>query len=214
VPDLLTSQQLRTFRRDWIGDLVDDRVEWGATPAVAVAADAGDASLQLTGLGEGVVTKGTPFSLVLSDRAFRHFVSSDSSIASGDATITFTPRLSTAVPEGTRVYAEPIRRSIYNKNTDGALFFSDPELQELARRAKERWTAWIAQESNAETALFIAMRVLAYETMLGDSNFRSVVEYENPDAENYFARLREQLGQDAMRVDVREKGAGVIRLVR
>jgi hypothetical protein len=145
--------------------------QWG-TP-VAAAAAKGAQTLALTGLAAtGTLRSGTCFGLIHNGQAARYYLTVDAEITTGAATIDFGPPLVGAVLEGAKVVPEPRQKSLYNKRT-GRLFFSDPELQDLAARAMSLRGRFIRSADDPDNALFRAIRYYGWTAMLSSDEYLS-----------------------------------------
>lgn len=170
TPNLLTDEQIQILRR-WLDDLIDLMPQWG-TP-VAASASKGAQALSLTGLAfTGTLRSGTAFGLVHNGQAARYYLTADATIATGAATISFTPPLVGAVLANAKVTPEPRQKSLYNKRT-GRQFFSDPELQELAARAMSLRGRFIRSADDPDNALYRAIRYYGWTAMLPSDEYLS-----------------------------------------
>jgi len=143
--------------------------QWG-TP-VAAAAAKGAQALALTGLAAtGTLRSGTRFRLVHNGQAADYYLTADAEITSGAAAIAFGPPLVGAVLVGAKVVPEPRRKSLYNKRT-GRLFFSDPELQDLAARAMSLRGRFIRSADDPDNAFFRSIRYYGWTAMLSSDEY-------------------------------------------
>jgi hypothetical protein len=171
MTDLLTASDLLVIRRRWIGDEIDEHLEFGAAGSTTVgsAATLGSSSIHLHGLGTGTIHRGTPFAVTLSGVQDRYVVTADATITSNQATVSVSPLVARALSGGELVSAEPYARSVYNKvnfrqGARGGLLFSDIDLQDFAIEASERWAARIASAPDRQQ-LYRGVTLLAVRQM-------------------------------------------------
>lgn len=168
---LLTDEQIQILRREWLDDFIDLMPQWG-TP-VAAAANKGAQALTLSGLASvGTLRSGTRFRLYHNGQAADYYLTADALIAAGAAAITFGPPLVGAVLVGAKVIPEPRQKSLYNKRT-GRLFFSDPELQDLAARAMSLRGRFIRSADDPDNALFRSIRYYGWTAMTSSDEYLS-----------------------------------------
>ena len=163
----LTADQILTLRKSVIGDFISDRPpEWGSASVVRVSASVGAATLGLSGLGAGVIARGTDFThFGAGIRRDSYSVSDSVTITAGNADVPIRPLLLAPAAAGEVVVPDPIRKSKYNMRA-GRLFFSDLDLQDMADQADVRWTRRIAGARDVQEALFWGIELLALERML------------------------------------------------
>ena len=170
---LLNADQIQTLRVEWIDDFIDLRPQWG-TP-ISGAASKGDVSLTLTGLASvGTLQAGTRFGMTVNGQAMMYSLTVDALISSGSATIAFTPPLLADVLNGTSVIPEPRQKSLYNKRT-GRLYFTDPELQDLAERAMRLRARAIRSADDPDSMFFRAIRYYAWTAMLSSDEWLNAI---------------------------------------
>jgi hypothetical protein len=169
TPSLLTADQIQTLRVEWLDDYIDLRPEWG-TP-LAASASKGAAALTLSGLAStGTLRSGTRFGLVHNGQAMAYYLTADATITAGAATIAFGPPLIAAVLSNAPVTPEPRYKSLYNKRT-GRLFWSDPDLQDLADRVSRLRARFIRSADDPDLMLFRAIRYYGWTAMLSSDEF-------------------------------------------
>ena len=175
MADILTAADISELRREWIVDELDDRPEWGSGGAkVAVLAAVGASSVSLSGLGAGTVKRGTPFSIRTGTVEARYTVTADATITAGAAVVYPSPLLKQAVAVNDVVTVEPYARSVFNR-VFSTLFFSDVEVEDLARRAEERWGQRIADSTDPRRLRFKAIGLLSIEAKLQSTDYEAAV---------------------------------------
>jgi hypothetical protein len=194
VPSLLTDDQIQTLRREWLDDYIDLLPQWG-TPVAAVASK-GAQTLALTGLASvGTLQSGTRFRLYHNGQAVDYYLTADALITTGAATIVFTPPLVGAVLSNAKVTPEPRRKSLYNKRT-GRLFFSDPELQNLADRVQRLRGAFVRGADDPDSATFRSIRYYGWTAMLSSDEYLNAVLADGANKAAVDAK-RAQISQDS-----------------
>lgn len=175
MADILTAADISELRREWIVDEIDDRPEWGSGGAkVAVLAAVGASFVSLSGLGAGTVKRGTPFSIRTGTTEVRYTVTADAGITAGAAVVYISPLLKQTVAVNDTVTAEPFARSVFNR-VFSRLFFSDVEVEDLARRAEERWGQRIANSNDPRRLRFKAVGLLSIEAKLESTDYEAAV---------------------------------------
>lgn len=213
----LTDAQIRTLRKDWLGDYIDEHPEWGGSPTVRVSAAVGAATLSLQGLGVGTVNRGTPF--VHYGEGIRrdtYTVMESASIVSGFVVVSIQPLLAAKATVGDVVKPEPIYRSTFNKRNH-RLFFDDSELQDLAVRADARWTRRIASSRDPIEMWFRGIELLALERMLSSgSEYTDAVLADDArgNAKQHLDNLRATADRDRAILDTDQRGFRTTRLFR
>jgi len=144
---LLSATDITTLRRDWIGDEIDMRPEWGSSPHINTGAAAGATSLALAGLGSGSISRGARFQVWSAGVANSYTVSALATITAGAATVSITPPLVVAAVSADVVTVEPQRRSSFNR-VFSRQFFSDVELEDFAIEAHRRWGRKLASATH------------------------------------------------------------------
>jgi hypothetical protein len=194
VADILTAADIAELRREWVVDEIDEHPEWGSGGSkVATLAAAGAASVALTGLGTGTLKRGTPFTIRTGTTEVRYTVAADVAIVATAATVSISPLLKQAVAVNDVVTVEPFYRSVFNR-VFGRLFFSDVELEDLARRAEERWGQRIHEANDPRRMRFRAIGLLAVTEKLDSTEYEaSVIQLENQDGgRGHFDRLEKR----------------------
>ena len=210
---LLTADQIQTLRVEWLDDYIDLRPQWG-TP-VAAAASKGAQALALSGLASvGTLQSGTRIRLVHNGQSVDYFLTADSAISSGTATIAFAPPLIAGVLSGAKVVPEPRQRSLYNKRT-GRLFFSDQDLLELADRAAKLRGRFIRSADDPDGALFRVIRYYGWTSMRSSDEFLNAVLADGAAAgKNLIDAKGTQLAEDAQIIFYDQTGPQNVRFVR
>lgn len=178
MPDLLSASDLLVLRTEWIGDLIDRRVEWGTAPKVGASATAGASSLQLAGLGAGTITRGSTFSVTATGA--RYSVTADQSITAGAATVSISPVLIANLAKDDPLSIEWRRVGAVARVFD-RLAFEDVHLQDIALRADQLYGAKIAQARDPLRMRYQAVTLLAFRALLTPgSEFREALRIADP----------------------------------
>lgn len=206
----LSPADITSLRRDWIGDEIDMRPEWGASPAVHTGAAAGATTLVIDGLGSGSLTRGDRFQIwSASGLANAYTVSEDATITGGVASVYVTPTLAVAAVVADRVTVEPLKRSAFNR-VFSRQFFSDVELEDFAIEAYRRWGRKIDSSDTPVEMLYQAIQLLSYKRfLLPGSEYRTALKIESPSLEgktelDFFER---EIGRLEAAVGADTKGA-------
>ena len=165
MTDILSASDIATLRARYLNDDVQERPEWGATPVTSASAAIGSATLALSGLGTGTITRGTSFYVVSGGAVQRLTVAADATITAGAATVSVSPLLAQAVSSGASVTVEPLRRSVFNRVFNRQLF-SDVALQDLALDAEKQFGRRIYSADTPTNMRFRAIELLALREML------------------------------------------------
>ncbi|MCK6684700.1 MAG: hypothetical protein L6R30_20045 [Thermoanaerobaculia bacterium] len=209
MPDLLTAVDIDTLRRVWIQDLVDGHREFGSA-VIAESAQAGAVSVHLTGLGTGIIRRGTPFWIYFPGGSQeRYHVAAECGITAGSAVVSISPALLSSVAQGFTVKPEPYLKSVFNMRT-GRPFFSDPDLQDLALQAVETYGRRIATAADPERARYRAIRKLALDQMLGPGSVflaELAADDERNNADGIVKRLEKILQEDREFLETASRGA-------
>lgn len=175
MADILTAADISELRREWVADEIDDRPEWGSGGAkVAVLAAVGASSVSLSGLGAGTVKRGTPFSIRTGTVENRYTVTTDATITAGAAVVSVSPLLKQAVAVNDVVTVETVALSHLNR-AFGYQLFSDIAIEDLARRAEERWGTRIQDSGDPRRLRFKAIASLAIDAMLVSADWGNAV---------------------------------------
>lgn len=174
MADILSAADLAELRRDFVLDAIDDRPEWGAAPNVKTSALAGAASVVLKGLGTGTLKRDTQIVIVTANVPQTLTLTADATIAAAEATVSVTPILQRAVAADDAITVEPEYRSVYNR-VFGRLMFSDVTLQDLARRAEERWGTRISEARDPRRCRLAAIGLLAIDEKLVSTDYEAAV---------------------------------------
>lgn len=191
MADILTAADISELRREWVADEIDDRPEWGSGGAkVAVLAAVGASSVSLSGLGDGTVKRGTPFSIRTGTTENRYTATADATITGGAAVVYVSPLLKQAVAVNDVVTVEPYARSVFNRVFQRTLF-SDVQLEDFARRAEERWGARIHDSLDPRRLRFKAIAMLAIQEKQESSEYEAaVIQLDSQDGgTGHWARL-------------------------
>jgi hypothetical protein len=174
VTDILSSADLAELRRDWVLDSIDERPEWGLAPKIKTSAAIGAATLALKALGSGTIKKDTQIIVTTASVPQSLTVTADATIAAGEATISVTPLLQRAVVADDLITVESETRSVFNR-VFGRLMFSDVTIQDLARRAEERWGGRISDSPDPRRCRFAAIALLAIDEKLISTDYEAAV---------------------------------------
>ena len=178
MPDLLSASDLLVLRTEWIGYLIDRRVEWGTAPKVGASASAGASSLQLAGLGTGTSRRGATFSVTATGA--RYTVTADQSITAGAATVSISPVLVANVTTNDLLSVDWKRVGAVARVFD-RLAFEDVHLQDLALRADQLYGVKIAQARDPLRMRYQAITLLAFRALLTPgSEFREALRIADP----------------------------------
>ena len=215
MADILTAADIAELRREWVVDEIDARPEWGTGAAkVSTGASAGAASVALSGLGTGTIRRGTPFLIRSGSTEVRYTVTADVTITAGAATISVSPLLEQAVATNDPVRVERYYRSVFNRVFQ-RLLFSDVEIEDLARRAEERWGTRIHESVDPRRQRFRAVALLAIQAKLESTDYETaVIQLEAQDGgrghmERLEARRREYEAEVTHRVTGHSYGVTV-----
>lgn len=209
MADILTAADIAELRREWVVDEIDERPEWGSGGAKASAGAAiGAASVALTALGAGTIKRGTPFTLLNGTTENRYTVTADATITATAATVYVSPLLVATVTTNDAARVERYYRSVYNR-VFLRLLFSDVEIEDLARRAEERWGARIHDSADPRRMRFKAIAALAIKAKLESTDYESaVIQLEAQDGgRSHFERLAAR--QREYENDVAQKTTGL-----
>lgn len=165
MPDILSASDIATLRAHHLNDDVQERPEWGPTPVTSAGAAAGAATLALSGLGTGTLTRGTSFYVSSGGAVQRLTVTADVTIAAGAATVSISPLLAQAVSSSASITVEPLRRSVFNRVFNRQLF-TDVALQDLAAEAERQYGRRIYSADSPATMRYRAIELLAIREML------------------------------------------------
>lgn len=174
MADILTAADLAELRRDWVLDSIDERPEWGVTPKVKTSAAIGAASLALKGLGSGTIKRDTQMIVTTAGVPQSLTVTADATITAAEATVYVTPLLQRAVSSDDLVTVDAETRSVFNR-VFGRLMFSDVTIQDMARRAEERWGVRISDSPDPRRCRFAAIALLAIEEKLISTDYEAAV---------------------------------------
>lgn len=191
MADILTAADIAELRREWIVDEIDERPEWGSGGAKASAGAAiGAATVALTALGAGTVKRGTPFSLLSGTTENRYTVTADATITATAATVYVSPLIVATVSTNDSARVERYYRSVFNR-AFRRLLFSDVEVEDLARRAEERWGERIHEATDVRRMRFKAIAALAIAAKLESTDYEAaVIQLEAQDGgRGHFDRL-------------------------
>lgn len=191
MADILTAADIADLRREWVVDEIDERPEWGSGGAKASAiAAVGAASVALTALGVGTVKRGTPFTILSGTTENRYTVTADATITATAATVYVSPLVAAAVAVNDAVRVERYYRSVFNR-VFHRLLFSDVEVEDLARRAEERWGDRIHEAGDVRRMRFKAIGALAIAAKLESTDYEAaVIQLEAQDGgRGHFERL-------------------------
>ena len=208
MADILTAADIAELRREWVVDEIDDRPEWGAGGAkVATSASAGAAAVALTGLGAGTLRRGTPFTIQSGTTVVRYAVTADVAITAGAATVSIAPLLEQAVTTNDPVRVERFYRSVFNR-VHRRLLFSDVELEDLARRAEERWGTRIHESADPRRLRFKAIALLAIQAKTESTDYETaVIQLEAQDGgRGHYERLDKRRAEYEAEVTQRVTG--------
>ena len=191
MADILTASDIAELRREWVVDEIDERPEWGSGGAKASAGAAiGAASVALTALGAGTIKRGTPFTILSGTTENRYTATADATITATAATVYVSPLVVAAVSTNDPARVERYYRSVFNR-VFRRLLFSDVEVEDLARRAEERWGQRIHDSVDPRRLRFKAIALLAIEAKLESTDYESaVIQLEAQDGgRGHFERL-------------------------
>lgn len=191
MADILTAADISELRREWVVDEIDERPEWGSGGAkVGVLAAVGASSVSLTALGAGTVRRGTPFSILSGTTENRYTATADATITATVAIVSISPLLVQAVAVNDVVRVERFYRSVFNR-VFRRLLFSDVQLEDLARRAEERWGPRIHESVDPRRLRFKAIALLAIGEKQESTEYESaVIQLESQDGgRGHFDRL-------------------------
>jgi hypothetical protein len=181
TPTLLTTDQIETIRRKYVGDVWDPHPEWGKPGNAHVAATGavGAASVYVTGLGSGSVRRGTR--LRFAGRQDQYQAAEATTISSGGvATVSLSPLLNQAVSVNDIVDVEPYGASVFNRRY-GRTFVSDIDLLDLAIQAQKEFGRKIATSPNPDETLLRAIALLVLRQMdLPGGEFEDAARASDP----------------------------------
>lgn len=215
MTDILDSAQIATLRSDWIGDEVDLRPEWGASPTIGTAS-AGAVSAVFSGLTSGTIAKGTEITILHGNRSQTYYVTADADIASNAATVAFTPVLYAATSAGTAVAVKEKRRSTYNRKT-GQAFFDDEALQRIADLVEQKRGSWIYGQDNPSEARFRCIRIECFRRYLASDVWQKTIiagEQSTATSDKVVSSIQAQLADDERIVEADDRGPRNLRFVR
>lgn len=174
MADILSSTDLAELRRDWVLDSIDERPEWGAAPKVKTGAAIGAASVALKSLGSGTLKRDTQIIITTAGVPQSLTVTADAAITAAEATVSITPLLQRAVLAEDLITVDSETRSVFNR-VFGKLMFSDVTIQDMARRAEERWGARISDAADPRRCRFAAIALLAIDEKLISTDYEAAV---------------------------------------
>lgn len=184
---ILSAADILTLRREsWIEDLYSDHPEIGSSAVVAAAASAGAGALSLSGLGygtsyygSGTIAAGTRFTVLSAGRADTYEITMSAAVANGLATVQISPVLVAAAS-----ISDPIRAVVerlgVTARQEGRQFFSDADLEAMAKLAHQRYSGKIATSLDPQIALFHGVRLISLERRLGSVDFVAALDALNP----------------------------------
>lgn len=216
MADVLTAADIAELRREWIVDEIDERPEWGSGGAKAAAgASIGATSVSLTALGSGTVKRGTPFTILSGTTENRYTVTADATITATAAVVYVSPLVVQAVATNDPVRVERFYRSVFNR-VFGRLLFSDVELEDMARRAEERWGERIHNSADPRRTRFAAIGYLAIEAKLESTDYETaVLQLESQDGgRSHYERLQAKRQKYEAEVTYKTTGPGFGALYR
>ena len=196
---LLSAAEIRTLRRTWLQDYLDDHSEIGSGATVKVTAAAGATSVQLQGLGSGTIAAGAQLAFQAGGRYDVHTVMADAAITASEATVSLSPALLVAAPSSTAVGRVTERIGLFVQySREHKTFWTDSQLQEFAVQAEHEFGWKIARANQPDVARYRAIRILANEHLLNSSTYLGFLFSIDPSnggaAER--ARLRQQIDSD------------------